>query len=60
MGEPIKVSVGDTIEVNGVARFVCTELQLNLNAPPKVEFRTPLELIMIGEDMRRRYPIQEG
>lgn len=60
MGDPIKVSVGDTIEVNGVARFVCTDLQLNLNLPPKVEFKTPLELMMHGEDMRRRYPRQDG
>lgn len=60
MSDPIKVSVGDTIEVNGVARFVCTELELKLHKSPKVTFLTPLQLTL-EDDMRRlRYPRQDG
>lgn len=43
----IKVEIGDTIEVAGAARFICTELFLSHTDHPYVIFEPPEALIEI-------------
>lgn len=46
----IKVNVGDEIEVQGAARFICTGLTLQYNEPAMVIFETPEELITVSDE----------